>query len=117
MSVKKRKPRVYVVQAQTRRNDAGQTIPKFDLSDAEDFGELVTLLDGRASPFKLGPVSDSLSHGLKDIQNQDFLLLVGNPVFIGLATAIASELVDSLRFLVWSGKEQRYIIVEESNDR
>lgn len=99
-----------------RKNDAGEIVPKLDLSSAAKFGEPVVLLDGRASPFNPKQAAHDIAYGLRDMQEQDFLLLVGNPVFIGLASVAAAEHVDNLRFLVWSGKEQRYIIVEESND-
>lgn len=110
--MEKRTPNVYIVQRQLRRNDVGQLVPKFELDQAEEFGQLVTLLDNRASPFRLKSVIDKLEVSLRDIQEGDYLLLVGNPALIGLSTAVAFKYVKRLCFLVWSAKEQRYIVSE-----
>ena len=51
------KNRVFVVQNQHRWNrDAGRFEPKFDLTPAQQFGELVYLLSPTAAPFRPEPV-------------------------------------------------------------
>lgn len=108
--------RVFVVQNQHRWDrDKQRFEPKFDLTPAEEFGELVYLLSPTAAPFRSEPIIEELREKLADFGPGDHLLLVGNPVLIGFATAIAAEANDgNVSLLQWSGKDQRYIAVEVS---
>ena len=108
--------RVFVVQNQQRRNrHTGELEPKFDLTPAEDYGELVYLLSPSASPFRPEPIVSELQQKLIHFEQGDYLLLVGNPVLIGLSVAIAADANDGeVSLLQWSGKEQRYIAVRVS---
>jgi len=90
----------------------GQLKPKFDFSPAGEFGELVFLLGSNASPFNLPPVLTELQERLKEFGDDDYLLLVGSPVLLGLATAIAADYNDGrVNMLQWSGAKHSYIPV------
>lgn len=104
---------VYVIQ-DTKWVDPkdGQLKPKFDLSPALEFGELSFLLGSNASPFNLGPVLPELHERLKDFNDDDHLLLIGSPVLLGLAVAIAADVNDgNVKMLQWSGAKRCYISV------
>lgn len=105
--------KVYVVQDQLRKNkDNGRLERRFDLSPAGQFGELVYLLGSSASPFNSGHIIDQLRTGLGQYSDEDYLLLIGNPVLIGWAVAIAADVNGGfVRCLQWSGKDQKYIAV------
>lgn len=111
-------PRVFVVQKQHRWDERSQQfVPKFDLAPAEHYGELQFLLSPTAAPFNLKPILADLHAGLADIRSEDYLLLIGNPVLIGVATAIALDNLSCrgdgvLNLLQWSGKEKRYVVIE-----
>lgn len=104
---------VYVVQDQRRYDrDTGQYVSKFDLSPAEEHGELRFLLTPTAAPFHPESIMPELWHGLRHYGDGDHLLLVGNPILIGWATAIAADANDGrVSLLQWSGKDRRYIPV------
>ena len=106
--------KVYVVQNQHRWDrDKQRFEPKFDLTPAEEFGELVYLLSPTAAPFRPEPVIQELREKLKDYREGDHLLLVGNPVLIGFAVTVAADANGGrVSLLQWSGKDQRYIAVE-----
>lgn len=106
--------RVFVVQNQHRWNrQTEQFEPKFDLTPAEDYGELVYLLSPTAAPFNPEPILEELREKLVDFDDGDFLLLVGNPVLIGFSVAIAAARNDGhVNLLQWSGKDRRYISVD-----
>ncbi len=106
--------KVYVVQNQHRWDGAHQRfVPKFDSTSAERFGELVYLLSPTAAPFRSEPIIAELQEKLRDYRPGDHLLLVGNPVLIGFAVAIAADANDGhVDLLQWSGKDQRYIEVK-----
>lgn len=105
---------VYVVQDHRRYDkDTGQYVSVHDLSPAEEFGELRYLLSPTAAPWKPESILDDLWDGLSDFGDEDYLLMVGNPVLCGLATAVACDINDGrIRFLQWNGREHKYTPVE-----
>lgn len=106
--------KVYAIQ-QPKRLDprTGQLVDHVDLEPAREHGELHLLLQPGAGPFKdLDHTLEELRNGLAEFTDQDVLLLVGNPVLIGLATAIAADLTNGhVTFLQWSGARREYIKV------
>lgn len=104
-------PKVYAVQNQMRFDHELKTlVPKFDYRPAEEYGEVEFLLSPNAAPFNARSVLNELHKKLANIQPDDFLLLIGNPVLIGLTTAVAADYTDGqINFLQWSGKDQRYV--------
>jgi hypothetical protein len=93
-------PTVYVIQDDRRRN----------LLPAQAFGNVVTLLDARdeATFLNLQDTVFKLRRGLAQMRRGDFLVLIGNPISIGLACAIAAELTGELNLLKWDNQECRY---------
>lgn len=106
--------KVFVVQNQHRWDrDRQKFVPKFDLSPAAEFGELVYLLSPTAAPFRPEPIIAELKQKLAGITPEDYILCVGNPLLIQWVGVIAAGLLGGrLRSLQWSGKDQRYIPVE-----
>lgn len=101
---------VYVVQAHRRYNkDTGEYEDVHDLSPAAEFGELRYLLTPTAAPWDTDSILADLWDGLGSFSDGDYLLMVGNPVLVGLATAVASEVSGGrINFLQWSGRERSY---------
>lgn len=104
---------VYVVQDHRRYNrDTGEYESVHDLSPAEEFGEVKYLLTPTAAPWSPETVMPELWTGLREFSDSDYLLLTGNPVLIGWATAIAADTNDGrVNLLQWHGRERRYIPV------
>lgn len=95
------KPKVYVVQ-ETRYNVAA----------AEQFGELHLVLTEQeeVTLFNVQRLTTKIRHQLRWMTSQDYLVLVGNPVAIGLTMAIAAELTGGKFFVLkWDGQETRYL--------
>lgn len=109
--------KVFVVQNQHRWSAQHEGfVPKFDLTPAEQFGELVYLLSPTAAPFHPEPIIREMKAKLKDFARGDHLLLVGNPILIGFAVALAAQRTGGVvSLLQWSGKDQRYIQVVTSD--
>lgn len=106
--------RVFVIQKQHRFDEArGELVPKFDLTSAEKYGEIVYLLSPTASPFHPDPIVAELQEKLDSFDDDDCLLLVGNPCLIGFGTAIAASVNEGrVRLLQWSGQQRAYIPVD-----
>lgn len=105
---------VYVVQDHRRYNkETGEFESVHDLTPAEEFGPLRYLLSPTAAPWASESIIADLWAGLEDFGPDDYLLMVGNPVLCGLATAIACDVNDgAIRFLQWNGRERKYTAVE-----
>lgn len=101
---------VYIVQDHRRYNrDTGQYEPVHDLTPAEEYGPLKYLLSPTAAPWNPETVMPELWDGLADFGDADHLLLTGNPILIGWATAVAADVNDGrVNLLQWHGRERRY---------
>ena len=104
--------RVFVVQEPTRRV-AGETVPSMDLAPAAAFGDLVFCLPNGPVMLSPAPVEDRLREVLKDFNDDDYLLPVGDPGAISVASAIASEFNrGKFKILRWDRRGSRYLKVE-----
>jgi folate-dependent tRNA-U54 methylase TrmFO/GidA len=85
-----------------------------NVRSAEKFGDLkVVLPDNRQIVLSSGPLTFKLKHELKDFNDNDYLLLMGDPAIIALAGAVASD-VNGGRFkiLKWDRDEKKYYDIE-----
>ena len=101
-----RLPRVYLLQSPARH---------VDLSSATAFGKLTQPLFTREPKLDPSTTNTELMHGihhwLSGYTSRDYLLLIGNPVLIGLATLAAAESLQSdgiVRFLKWDNARYVY---------
>lgn len=108
---------VYVIQNHAVPDEAtGLLKAKYDLSAAEEFGELVYLLSPIKVPNRPQEVIHQLQEKLSNFSDDDFLLLVGNPCFIGWATAIAAGTNNGrVQMLQWNGRRKRYYAIRAKN--
>ena len=91
-----------------------QEMPNHDIAPAMRFGEMKVLLPSNTQiAFSTVPVVRTLRRKLRDIKDEDFLLLTGDPVAIGLACSIAA-FYNSGRYtaLKWDRRERLYIPVK-----
>ncbi|TXH47710.1 MAG: hypothetical protein E6Q97_26595 [Desulfurellales bacterium] len=90
-----------------------QESPNRDLGAAAKFGDLKLLLPAGDIVLSPGPTIRRLREGLRSFSNHDYLLLMGDPVAIGLATSIAAEFnLGRVRFLKWSRRGAVYFPIE-----
>lgn len=106
-------PKVFVIQNQHRWSEADRTfIPKYDISSAGEYGELCPILSPTASPFKPANVLPDINRALEGFTDEDHLLLIGNPILIGMCVSRAAFFNSGrVKLLQWSGKEGKYICV------
>jgi hypothetical protein len=102
-----RKSRVFAVCQPTGTNKGrGAVGPSMDLSPAAEYGELVFVLDATANPLAgdLDTLAREALYRLVEegFGDDDWLLLVGNPILIGLVTHAAATRCRRLNFLQWS---------------
>ena len=106
---------VFVVQQQMRYNPStGKPEPRFPtISKAERHGEIEYCLSPNEHPFNLESVLGALHESLSGFSDTDHLILVGNPILLGSASAIAAHYNEGrVKFLQWSAKQNDYIVIK-----
>lgn len=105
---------VYVVQKQMKYNsETGKPEPRFPtITQAEKYGDIRYCLSSNHHPFDLEPVLGGLHENLSGFSDDDFLILVGNPILLGHATAIAAHYNEGrVKFLQWSARNSDYVLI------
>jgi folate-dependent tRNA-U54 methylase TrmFO/GidA len=85
-----------------------------NIRSAEKFGDLkICLPDNRQMILSSGPLTFKLKQELKDFNDNDYLLLIGDPAIIAVAGAIASENNNGrFKVLKWDRNEMKYYDIE-----
>ncbi len=85
-----------------------------NIRSAEKFGDLkICLPDNRQMVLSSGPLTFKLKQELKDFNDNDYLLLIGDPAIIAVAGAIASENNNGrFKVLKWDRNEMKYYDIE-----
>ena len=101
---------VYIIQ-ETLKKVEGQWRRVHDFTPALAYGDIEILIGGgQYMPLTMQPVISEIKEKLKKFCNDDFLLLVGDPVLMGIATCVAAEInCGKINFLRWDRDTQRYI--------
>ena len=81
-----------------------------DLTDAISFGDLQILIPAKEQvAFSTQPTVRRIAKGLQKFDDNDFLLLSGDPVIIGISLAYASIVNrGKVRVLKWDRLEEKY---------
>ena len=85
-----------------------------NIRSAEKFGDLkVVLPDNKQIVLSSGPLTFKLKHALKDFNNNDYLLLMGDPAIIAVAGAVVSDVNGGkFKVLKWDRDEKKYYDIE-----
>ena len=103
---------IYAVQNVHRKDENGKLVPVHDVGPASRYGEVTFLLGNDARPYNPEEVIIQLRENLKTFGEDDYILPIGNPLFIGWATAIANHYSDTVAMLYWNRKKKQYSIVD-----
>ena len=85
-----------------------------NVRSAEKFGDLkVVLPDNKQIVLSSGPLTFKLKHALKDFNDNDYLLLMGDPAIIAVAGAVVSDVNGGkFKVLKWDRDEKKYYDIE-----
>jgi hypothetical protein len=106
---------VFFVHNPNKVNKLGRLVPGYNLSDARRYGELCEIFHPTANPFIDMNALVTRCHSILQAYDplRDYILLIGSPVFIGMAVAIAAEYGNGdVRMLQWRGSKQCYTEVQ-----
>lgn len=102
-------PRVFLVQRPASKQN-GVWSDKYDLSPAEHFGDLVHCLPPGNIPRDLAVTVSKLKAALADFSDADYLLAIGDPIAIGLASIVAHRANHGrVTLLKWDRRSQHYV--------
>ena len=94
--------KVYAIQEASGKN----------LLAATNYGELEFLLPPTTNlMFSTEAAVTKLRAGLEDFGEDDYLILVGDPISIGIATHYAAKSSGVVKFLKWDNREYKYFPV------
>ena len=84
--------------------------PKINIIGAQKYGEFKFLLPEFSQMiFSPGPLVYKLKQGLKNFNENDHLLLTGDPALIGVACSIVSDITNGkYNLLKWDKEERKY---------
>jgi hypothetical protein len=87
-----------------------QENPNVNVIGAGRFGELIPMLPpGRQITLSPAPVIRLLSNKLREFSDDDFLLAMGDPVAIGIASMVAADVNNGkVNMLKWDRENQCY---------
>jgi len=85
-----------------------------NIRSAEKFGDLkVCLPDNRQMILSSSPLTFKLKQELKDFNDKDYLLLIGDPAIIAVAGAVAADINNGrFKVLKWDRNEMKYYDIE-----
>ena len=85
-----------------------------NIRSAEKFGDLkIVLPDNKQMILSSGPLTFKLQKELRDFNDNDYLLLIGDTAIIGLCCAIASDFNNGkFKVLKWDRNDKRYYDLE-----
>jgi hypothetical protein len=91
-----------------------QEMPYKDILSAEEYGELVSIIEpGYQLYISPEPIVEKVRSVLKNFNDDDYLLLIGDPSIIGVACAVASDInMGKLKVLKWDRRRERYYPIE-----
>ena len=91
-----------------------QENPYISVLSAEEYGAIITLFEsGTQIMFSPQPAIRKLKRKLKDFNDNDHLLMMGDPAAMGIACCIAAEMNrGKFKILKWDKMQKRYYSVQ-----
>lgn len=104
---------VYVVQERKRFNSITKELePVVNLTPAAKYGDLVELFDNRQHALLTGPTVKTLKNKLRGFDDDDYILPIGDPILIAMATSIAAwNNMGKVKMLHWDRELKQYVVL------
>jgi hypothetical protein len=106
--------KVYAPQVPSRYDSATRLwVPSVNLDPAKQFGELIVMLPPNANRLHISPLIVAMREQMKDYCEDDYVIAVGDPSLIAVASCIATRKAGGLlRILKWDRQSSTYLAVE-----
>jgi glyoxylase-like metal-dependent hydrolase (beta-lactamase superfamily II) len=106
------RPRVYIINEPLQKGGDGMFHHAYDITPAARFGDLVYVLPAGRPPFYPDPepMLALMKRRMRDVGDDDFLVMIGHPTLIAWASAImAGKTGGIVRTLHWQNRTARYV--------
>lgn len=104
---------VYVPQEVMYKNQRQRMVPKFNTEAAKIFGDIEILLPYGNVSLAPQPMISKLRSSLKDFNDDDYILPMGDPVAIGVVISTAADFNRGrVKILRWRGKQHCYSVLK-----
>ena len=91
----------------------GNPVPLFDITPAMEYGEIEILTKHQQTMQFSVPMVRSLREKLKDFNDTDYILPVGDPITIGAVCSIAADMNGGYyKILKWDKRMKKYLSIE-----
>ena len=85
----------------------------YDLSDAYNFtkgeGKLIPITEGKVSIQHVEKLTNKMMFILKEMTEDDYLLISGNSIIASLASALVFNKFKKLKMLIFDAREHKYL--------
>ncbi len=89
-----------------------QEVKGINLLPATEYGDIEILLPQGQVAFYTKPTIKRLYTNLRKYTMDDYLLMIGDPAAIALASAVAADIGQgNLRLLKWDKQERKYFVI------
>lgn len=78
------------------------------LKDAERFGDILVMTEGRVDIFNLDRLTHEMVQKLEDFDPKDFLIPSGHIVLCLVVFGIILQKTETVKLLIWNPKAQQY---------
>lgn len=104
---------VYVVQERKKFDRVtGELVAAVNIMPAAEYGDLIEVFDSKQHALLTSQVVTKLRTKLRKFGDDDYLLPIGNPILIGVATAMAAKNnMGRVKLLHWDRELMRYIVL------
>lgn len=102
---------VWAVQSNLKRGLDGSWAPKFDLSQAGEFGNVEFIFGHGQAALMGGAPFAAIQERLRDYEDGDYVLPIGDPVLWGMVCAYLVRRGFEIQALRWDGQTRRYDVV------
>lgn len=86
-----------------------QDVGKINFVPAEEYGELVPVIDRPVNHTQLKRSMARMQDVLRDITAQDWIVPAGHPALIALAGYLMADRTGYIRILAWDNMSGRYV--------
>lgn len=110
-----KKSRAYVPSVPTRYDPINKIrTPIYNLESAAEYGIVTPLVSISESldQYSFSELANQVRHGLSHMQEQDYIVCIGDPVLIGIAMNVALKLFGRTRILRWDKVRKQYTELE-----
>jgi hypothetical protein len=95
-----------------RRASNGSLTPKFDFTEAAQFGTLKEIVGEFEDLLFTDRITSIVQDALADFQPDDYLLAVGDPTAIALCAGVIFRKHSSVKMLKWDRQTRKYLMLE-----